>query len=110
MLTIFKLSSEELIQLDYERYHYPCPLVQKRLHCLYLKGSLGLSNEKTEELMDAHRNSIVEWIKVYKQGGYEAIIKVGYGTNESELEKHSSRIIESFTGQPPRSLGEAMLK
>ena len=60
--------------------------------------------------MDAHRNSIVEWIKIYNQGGYKAIIKVGYGTNESELEKHSSSIIESFTNQPQRSLGEAMLK
>lgn len=60
--------------------------------------------------MDAHRNSIVEWVKIYNKGGYEAIIKVGYGTNESQLEKHSSSIIESFTNQPPRSLGEAMLK
>lgn len=60
--------------------------------------------------MDAHRNSIGEWIKIYNQGGYEAIIKVGYGANESQLEKHSSSIIESFINQPPRSLGEAMLK
>lgn len=110
MPTFFKLSSEELIKLNYERYNYPCPLVQKRLHCLYLKGSLSLSNEKIGLLMDAHRNSIYEWIKIYTQGGYEAIIKSGYGTNESKLEKYSSSIVEAFTNQPPRSLGEALLK
>jgi transposase len=110
MLTILKMSSEELRKLNYERYNYPCPVVQKRLHCLYLKCSLGLSNEKIGEMMDAHRNSICEWIKIYTRGGYEAVIKVGYGTNTSELEKHSSSILESFTNEPPRSLGEAMLK
>lgn len=110
MLTEFKLSSEELAKLNYERYHYPCPVVQKRLHCLFIKASLGLSNSEIGNLMDAHRNSIREWVNIYKQGGFDAIIKVGYGTNTSEVEQNAVSIIESFTNQPPRSLGEAMLK
>lgn len=110
MLTNFKLSSEELAMLNYERYYYPCPLVQKRLHCLYLKGSLGLSNNKIGELMDAHRNSISEWVSIYDKDGFDALTKVGYGTNKSEIEKSATSIIASFTSQPPRSLGEAMLK
>ncbi len=60
--------------------------------------------------MDAHRNSICDWIKIYKQGGYDALIKVNYGTNKSELEKHSTSITESFTHQPPRTLAEAAIK
>ena len=36
--------------------------------------------------MDAHRNSISEWIANWQQGGYDAIVQVGYGTNKSELE------------------------
>ena len=110
MLTNFKLSSEELAMLNYERYYYPCPLVQKRLHCLYLKGSLGLSNNKIGELMDAHRNSISEWVSIYDKDGFNALTKVGYGTNKSEIEKSATSIIASFTSQPPRSLGEAILK
>jgi hypothetical protein len=97
MPTNFKLSHEELRKLNYERYHYPCPIVQKRLHCLYLKGNLNLANATIEEIMNAHRNSICQWIKIYTKGGFNAIIKIGYGTNESELEKHSSSIIEIFT-------------
>jgi transposase len=110
MLTNFKLSSEELAMLNYERYYYPCPLVQKRLHCLYLKGSLGLSNNKIGELMDAHRNSISEWVSIYDKDGFDGLTKVGYGTNKSEIEKSATSIIASFTSQPPRSLGEAILK
>ncbi len=31
-------SQEEINQLNYERYHYPHPLVQKRMEVLYLKS------------------------------------------------------------------------
>jgi transposase len=110
MLTVLKLSSEELNKLNYERYHYPCPIVQKRLHCIYIKSALGYSNEKTGQLMDAHRNSVREWIHTYQLGGYDALTKVGYGTNKSELEAHASSITALFTTHPPRSLNEAVLK
>jgi transposase len=110
MLTILKLSSEELNKLNYERDHYPCPIVQKRFHCIYIKATMGYSNEKIGEIMDAHRNSVSEWIHTYQQGGYDAIAEVGYGTNISELETHAASITELFTTHPPRSLKEAVLK
>lgn len=109
MLTILRLSSEELNKLNYERYHYPCPIVQKRLHSIYLKASMGYSNEIISKIIGAHRNSISQWIKTYQQGGYDAIIQVGYGTNRSDLDNHSSSIKELFTKSPPRSVHEAVL-
>jgi transposase len=110
MLTTIEISSEELTRLNYERYHYPCPLVQKRLHSLYIKAVSGLSNEDVGKLTDAHRNSISEWVKVYQQGGMEALLKVNYGTNTSVLEEQATSIVELLTKQPPRSIGEAMLQ
>jgi len=110
MLTIFVLSPEELEKLNYERYHYPCPLVQKRLHCLYLKGCCGLSNERIGELMGASRNSISQWVRCYMEGGFEAVIRVCYGTNKSQLETYADSITNLFASHPPRSLGEAVLK
>jgi transposase len=110
MLTTLQISSEELTKLNYERYHYPCPLVQKRLHSIYIKAVSALSNEDVGNLTDAHRNSISEWIKLYQQGGIQALLKVNYGTNTSVLEQHASSIVEVLTKQPPRSVGEAMLK
>jgi hypothetical protein len=67
MPTNFKLSPKELKKLNYERYHYPCPIVQKRLHCLYLNGNLNLANATIGEIMNTHRNGICEWIKIYKK-------------------------------------------
>src|SRR3954463_15872808 len=110
MLTTLQISSGELAKLNYERYHYPCAVVQKRLHSIYIKAVSGLSNEDVGKLTDAHRNSISEWVHLYEQGGMEALKKVNYGTNTSALESHSISIEELFTKQPPRSIGEAMLK
>src|SRR3954454_10195716 len=110
MLTTLQISSEELTRLNYERYHYPCPLVQKRLHSLYIKAVSGLSNEAIGNLTDAHRNSISEWVHLYQQGGMEALKKVNYGTNTSLLESQAASIEELLTKAPPRSIGEAMLK
>jgi transposase len=110
MLTTLEISSEELMKLNYERYHYPCPLVQKRLHSLYIKAVSGLSNEDIGNLTDAHRNSISEWINLYQQGGIDALMKVNYGTNKSVLEDHATSIVELFTKAPPRSIGEAMIQ
>ena len=97
MLTTLQISSEELSKLNYERYHYPCPLVQKRLHSLYIKAVSGLSNEGVGNLTDAHRNSIMEWVKLYRQGGIEALLKVNYGTNTSALEEHATSLVELLT-------------
>ena len=97
MLTKFKISSGELARLNYERYHYPCPLVQKRLHSIYIKAMSGLSNEDVGNFTDAHRNSISEWAKAYQQGGFDALLIVKHGTNTSLLENHASGIDELFT-------------
>src|SRR5215210_4019558 len=101
MLTKLEISSGELARLNYERYHYPCPLVQKRLHSIYIKAISGLSNKDVGNLTDAHRNSISEWVNLYQQGSMEALLKVNHGSNKSLLEDHSANIAELFAKEPP---------
>src|SRR3954462_13476015 len=110
MLTTLQISSEELKKLNYERYHYPCPVVQKRLHSLYIKAVSGLSNKEVGKLTDAHRNSVSERVHLYQQRGIEALLKVHYGQNSSVLEEHAGSIVELLAEEPPRSIGEAMLQ
>jgi len=110
MLTKLDLSSEELNKLNYESYYYPCPIVQKRLHSIYIEAVSGLSNEKVCNLTGAHRNSLKEWIQIYEQNGFDALLQVGYGTNTSLLENEAGCIKELFIKQPPRSIAEAGLK
>lgn len=110
MLTKLEFSPEELEWLNYERYYYPCPLVQKRLHCIYVKAVSGLSNEKIGSMFDAHRNSISEWVAISQTHGVSVLLDVNYGTNKSKLENHAANIKELFTAQPPRSIAEAIIK
>src|SRR5438093_4869607 len=110
MLTKLNLSSEELDALNYERYYYPCPLVQKRLHGVYIKATTGLSNEMVALAVDSHRNRVAIWIKNYQDGGLDALMENHYSTNVSELEQYAGSIKKDFTKHPPRSIGEAVLK
>ena len=52
------LNAEELAQLNYERYYYPCPIVQKRLNAVYIKASTNFTNEKALPFYSVH--SIIE--------------------------------------------------
>jgi len=85
-------------------------LVQKRLHCIYIKAVSELSNEKIGIMLDAHRNSISEWLAIVQAQGISALLDVNYGTNKSKLENHATNIKELFTLRPPRSIAEAIIK
>ena len=52
------LGETEIQRLNYERYHYPDPLVQKRIQAVYMKIITGLSNELIGVLADLNRNSV----------------------------------------------------
>ena len=110
MLTKLNLSSEELRELNYERYHYPCPMMQKRLHAVYIKVVVGFFNEMVGVVVNAHRNRVALWVKIYQDGGLQALINTNYGPSKSELEQHAATIKEDFIRHPPRSIGEAVLK
>lgn len=110
MLTRLNLSSEELDGLNYERYQYPCPRVQKRLHAVYIKATTGLSNEMVALAVDSHRNRVAIWITAYQNGGLDALRENNYGGKESELEGYAGSIKKDFVKHPPRSLAEAVLK
>jgi transposase len=101
------LSTNETDKLNYERYHYPDPIVQKRLHAIYLKTAFCKSNNEIGLIVDASRNSVSNWLNIYESGGFDELCKVGYGTNTSKLDIHSSSILDSFRIAPPMNAAEA---
>lgn len=104
------LSEAEIQRLNYERYHYPCPMVQKRIHAVYMKAATGLSNTAIGQLTDLHRHSIRHWVNVYKDEGFDALCTFNYGTNESQLEIYADNILKSFTIQPPMNANHAKVR
>ncbi|MDQ3843487.1 MAG: IS630 family transposase [Bacteroidota bacterium] len=103
----FNLSEAEIERLRYERYAYPQPMIQKRIFAVYLKGVSTFSNQDIGFICGLHANTVAHWMGVYQQQGYEGLLSIHYGTNESELEQYSESLLASFQEQPPRSAGEA---
>jgi len=100
------LSETEIQRLNYERYYYPCPQVQKRIQAVYFK-TMGMNNKMIGKLTGLHREIVGDWIRAYLKGGFEALCQNNYGTNKSELEKHSDGILQSFIQRPPMTSSEA---
>ena len=102
-----KISKAEIHRLNYERYYYPCPIVQKRIHLLYMKATTELSHSEIGKLSGLHRHSVSHWVAIYQSQGFEALCQFNYGTNKSELENHSQSILTSFNQRPPMTANEA---
>lgn len=105
-----KISKAEIRMLKYERYYYPCPIVQKRIHAVYLKVSTHMSNKEIGKIVGLHRDSVGDWTRVFQIEGIEALYRFNYGTNKSELDNHSESILKSFAERPPMNANEAKVR
>ena len=90
------IGEAEIQQLNYERYKYPCPIIQKRIHAVYLKATIGMTNITIGKIVDLHRDTVGRWIRVYERDGFDALCQYNFGTNKSELEPHATGILKSF--------------
>jgi transposase len=88
----------------------PCAIVQKRLHSIYIKASMHLSNKEVCQITDAHPNSLGKWITIYRQEGFDGLCKIEHHRRESLLDGQATGIKELFAKQPPGSIEEARLK
>ncbi len=89
-------SEEEIDQLNYERYHYPRPLVQKRMEALYLK-SQKLSHQKICQICQISKTTLIVYLKKYQEGGKESLKKLVYELpNRSKLRGITSLRLSHF--------------
>lgn len=103
----FNFSEAEIEKLNYERYTYPDPMVQKRIFAVYLKATLGWNNSIIGQTVGLHYNAVGSWINIYKANGFEALLTNNYGSTKSELEDHAESILKSFRLQPPMTAAAA---
>lgn len=104
------LSQAEIERLSYERYYYPCPIVQKRIQAVYIKATTEFSYTEVGQISGLHRHSVSHWVQSYQSGGFESLCQYNYGTNKSELENYSDSILKSFIERPPMSASEAKMR
>src|SRR6266513_36488 len=105
MLTL-KISEAEIQELKYERFNYPSPIVQKRMHVLYLKSLNKNHHQEISLKKDVHPNSVTNFIKIFNSGGFQAIKELDYAVPEWELMTHARTIEKEFEKHPPLSSQE----
>jgi len=92
--------------LNYERYHHPVPLVQRRMEALWLK-SHGLPHGQIAQLVGITENTLRDYFQLYHEGGVECLKAVAIQGPESALQAHYTSLEAYFRAHPPATIKEA---
>jgi len=92
--------------LNYERYHHPVPLVQRRREALWLK-SHGLPHGQIAQLVGVTDNTLRDYFQLYQEGGLEKLKEVAVPRPESALQAHYASLEAYFRAHPPATSKEA---
>jgi transposase len=106
MTTQLTFSPDVMAGLNYERFHHPVPLVQRRMEVLWLK-SHGLPHAQIARLGAISETTLCEYFQLYIEGGIEGLKQVHFYRPESELAAHVNSLEEYFRVNPPASIKEA---
>jgi transposase len=97
---------EAIDALEYERYHYPDPKVQKKMEVLYLK-SQKVAHQEIRQLCRISKTTLTTYLRQYQAGGLERLKESGYAGHPSALDGQAPSLAAYFKEHPPRTTAEA---
>jgi len=100
------LTEAERKALDYERYHHPHPLVQRKMEVVWLK-SQGKAAQEISQLANVGVSTAYRYLAEYRAGGLESIKQVNLYRPQSELVGQQRTIEADFRAHPPATMKEA---
>jgi transposase len=92
--------------LNYERYHHPDPLVQRRMETLWLK-SHELPHALIAQLAGVSENTLRDHFALYQAGGVERLKTHPVYQPQSDLQAHAPTVEAHFREHPPATVKEA---
>ena len=104
-----EFGDDDILRLNYERYHYPHPQVQMKMEVLYLK-SQDLSHQEIRRLCQISKTTLVDYLRQYLEGGIEELKRLNYKGRPSQLNQYMEQIETYFMEHPPRTVAEAQSK
>jgi transposase len=104
-----EFTSEIIEEINYERYHHPVPLVQRRMEVLWLKSN-GLGHAMIARLGRISENTMREYFRLYEEGGVAKLREVNFYHPQSQLNAHISTLEEYFKEHPVATIKEAQSK
>lgn len=101
-----EFTPESEAALNYERYHHPVPLVQRRMEALWLK-SQGLPHGQLAQLVGITENTLRDYFQLYLEGGVEGLKAVAIQGPVSALQAPYPSLEAYFRAHPPATIKEA---
>ena len=74
----FTLSPDDLERVAHDRYHHPCPQIQKRMEVLWLASHAKLTQEAVAELAGVGLASVQRFLATYRREGLDAVQRRNY--------------------------------
>jgi transposase len=102
-----QFTDEEIKQLHYERRYHEHPRVRQRMEAVYLKA-LGYQHQEIGSVMQIAQKTLRSYLRMYQEGGIEALKVLNFYQPVSELVEHRNEIKAAFEEQPPKSINEAI--
>jgi len=103
---VINFTEEEIDLLKEEKACNTHPIIRKRVEVVYLK-SIGISNQLIEKIVSVTHTTVTNYLKLYQQGGIEALKQLNYKGQKSKLHDFKEEIVESIEQNPVGSLKEA---
>ena len=95
-----------LEQIDHDRFHHPCPQIQKRMEVLRLAAH-GLPRTDIIRLSGLSRASVQRRLDEFRDGGLEAVKRWNYPGRTNALQKHAASLEDYFREHPPATVADA---
>jgi len=92
----FSLSKTEADIVNIERKTHKSSLVRDRMSVLYFLH-LGFKRKESADLVDCHVNSVTNYVKLYRDGGLDAVRQLGYNYDRHELSSSYEKVDEALT-------------
>jgi len=102
-----ELSQDEADQVQFDRFHHPHPLVQRKMEVIWLKY-LKYSHNQICEIICLSKRTVIRYLKDFIAGGLDKLREIRFNRPQSKLVKYSGTIKEYLRENPPGTIKEAV--
>jgi transposase len=105
----FEITEQEAEQVEYFRYNYPDPRIQRRFEVIWLKF-LGYRHKEIAKIANIHQDTITDYIKMFNEGGCDRLQTTNYRKPIGALNQNEDSIKENLFQNPPQTINEAVVR
>jgi len=102
-------SEQDLREINRLSGEHEDPRVRRRMQALLLKG-LDVRHQKICRIVGISNTTLRKYLRMFLEGGLDALMEFNYLTPTSELEQHRNMLEDHFREHPPATIKQAMVE